>query len=231
VPFNTPALNAMLDALDDTGAFPISFVGIHQLTTAPGSGDGTPGIGTNANTGVSPEATGGSPAYARLAVVLAAAASGQKTGSSGTLTFDVPAGTYAFFGLYNHLTTNTNNYRGFIPFGGASAIKGFATVDPTLTNDQFFCVAHGMADNDRVILSPVFGETIPTGLTEGAVYFVVASAANTFKVALTQGGAAVDITATGGGEIFWQRVVPEIFGAQGQITVAANQLVLDVTGT
>jgi hypothetical protein len=229
VPFNTPALNTMLDALDES-ATQITHVAIHQLTTAPGS-DGTPGIGTNAATGASPEATGGSPAYARQAVTWGAAASGQKTGSSGTLTFDVPAGTYAFFGLYNASTGNTNNYRGYIPFGGASALKGFATVDTTLTNDQFLSVGHGMADNDRVILSPVFGETIPTGLTDGAVYFVVASAANTFKVSNTLGGAAVDITATGGGEVYWQRVVPEVFAAQGQITVAANQLVLDITGT
>lgn len=230
MPFNTVMLNLMLEANDEGLATGTDFIGIHQLTTAPGA-DGTPGIGTNANTGASPEATGGSPAYARIAVVWGAAASGQKTGSSGTLTFDVPAGTYAFFGMYNAVTGNTNNYNGYIPFGGASALKGFASVDTTLTNDQFFSVAHGMADNDRVILSPVFGETIPTGLTDGAVYFVVASAANTFKVSNTLGGAAVDITATGGGEVYWQRVVPEVFGAQGQITVAANQLVLDLNGT
>lgn len=230
MPFNTVALNVMLDALDES-ATQITHIAIHQLTTAPGSGDGTPGTGTNAATGASPEATGGSPAYARQAATWAAAASGQKTGSSGTLTFDVPAGTYAFFGLYNASTGNTNNYRGFIPFGGASALKGFASVDTTLTNDQFLSVGHGMSDGDRVILSPVFGETIPTGLTDGAVYYVVSSATNTFKVSLTNGGAAVDITATGGGEVYWQRVVPEVFAAQGQITVAANQLVLDNTGT
>lgn len=228
MPFNTAALNVMLDALDES-ATQITHIAIHQLTTAPGSGDGTPGTGTNAGTGASPEATGGS--YARQAVTWGAAASGQKTGSSATLTFDVPAGTYAFFGMYNALTGNTSNYRGFIPFGGATALKGFASVDTTLTNDQLLSVGHGMADGDRVILSPVFAETLPTGLTEGAVYYVVASATNTFKVALTAGGAAVDITAVGGGEVFWQRVVPEVFAAPGQITVAANQLVLDNTGT
>lgn len=231
MPFNTPALNTMLDALDEANAFGVKFVAIHQLTTAPGSGDGTPGIGTNAATGASPEATGGSPAYARVASTFGAAASGQKTGSSGTLTFDVPAGTYAFFGMYNASTGNTSNYLGYIPFGGASALKGFASVDTTLTNDQFRSVAHGMTDGDRVILSPVFGEAIPTGLTDGAVYFVVGSTTDTFKVSTTSGGSAVDITATGGGEIYWQRVVPEVFAAQGQITVAANQLVLDITGT
>jgi hypothetical protein len=217
MPFNPTALNVMLDALDES-ATQITHIGIGNLTD--------PGTGTNyAGT----EATGGSPAYARQAVVWGAAASGLKTGSSGILTFDVPAGTYGFFLYFNASTGNTSNYRGYAPFGGASALKGFASTDPTLTNDQFFSVAHGMADGDRVQLFNVFAETIPTGITEGTVYFVVSSATNTFKVSSTLGGAAVDVTALAGGEVYWQRVVPEVFGAQGQITVAANALVLDAT--
>jgi hypothetical protein len=35
---------------------------------------------------------------------------------------------------------------------------------------------------------------------------------------------------TGQGELFWQTVVPETFGSQGQVTVAAGALVLDATG-
>lgn len=215
MPFNDPAKNVMLDALDES-ATQITHVGIHTLTD--------PGTGTNANAG---EATGGSPAYARQAVTWAAAASGAKS-NSGTLTFDVPAGTYGFFTFWNASTGNTNNYRGYAPFGGST--KGFFSVDTTLSNDQLFSVAHGLADNDRVMLFNVFAETLPTGLTEGTVYYVVSSATNTFKVSTTQGGSAVDITAVGGGEGFFQKVVPEVFGAQGQITVAASALTLDATG-
>lgn len=217
MPFNVTAQNVMLDALDES-ATQITHVGLHTLTD--------PGTSTNANAG---EATGGSPAYARQAVVWGAAASGQKS-NTGALTFDVPAGTYAFFTLWNASTGNTSNFRGFIPFGGASALKGFGTIDPTLTNDQVFSPGHGMADGDRVMLFNTFGETLATGLTEGTIYFVVSSAANTFKVSLTLGGAAVDITALGGGEVFWQRVVPEVFAAQGQVTAAVAALVLDATG-
>lgn len=216
MPFNDAAKNVALDALDES-VTQITHVGIHTLTD--------PGTGTNANSG---EATGGSPAYARQAVTWGAASGGQKS-NTGSLTFDVPSGTYGFFTLYNASTGNTNNYRGYIPFGGASAVKGFFSVDTTLTNDQLLSVAHGLADNDRVMLFNVFSETLPTGVSEGTIYFVVNSAANTFKVSTTQGGAAVDITAVGGGEGFFQRVVPEVFGAQGQITVAAAALVLDAT--
>jgi len=212
MPFNTTELNNFL------GATTITHIGIGNLTD--------PGTGTNyAGT----EATGGSPAYARQAVTWGTAASGLRTGSSGILTFDVPAGTYGFFLYFNASTGNTGNFRGYAPFGGATALKGFASTDPTLTNDTFFSVAHGMADGDRVQLFNVFAETIPGGITEGTVYFVVNSATNSFKVSTTSGGAAVDVTALNGGEVYWQRVVPETYNSQGQITVAANALVLDGT--
>ena len=68
---------------------------------------------------------------------------------------------------------------------------------------------------------------MPAGLTEGTVYFVVGAATDTFQLALTSGGAAIDIT--GIGELFFQKVIPEVFASQGQITVAAAALVLDAT--
>lgn len=216
MPFNTTAKNVALDALDES-ATQITHIGVHTLTD--------PGTGTNAAAG---EATGGSPAYARQAVTWGAAASELKA-NTGALTFDVPAGTYAFFTFYNHVSTNSGNYRGYIPFGGASAVKGFATVDTTLTNDQFLAPSHGMSDTDRVMVFNAFGGTIPVGLTEGTVYFVVSSATNTFKISTTSGGAAVDITGLGNGLVFYQRVVPEVFASQGQITAAIGALVLDAT--
>jgi hypothetical protein len=215
MPLNLPAKNVALDGLDESIAAGIDFVG---LFTAADPGTGTDFTGT--------EASGGSPAYARQAVTWGAAASGQKS-NTGTITFDVAAGTYAFVGFFNAVTGNTNNFLGYAPINGS--VKGFASVDTTLTNDQFLSVGHGLADNDRVQLFNVFAESLPTGITEGTLYFVVSSAANTFKVSLTQGGAAVDITATGGGEAFFQKVIPETFASQGQITIAAGALVLDAT--
>lgn len=219
MPFNDASKNTMLDSLDESVAGSITHIGIHTLTD--------PGTGTNANAG---EATGGSPPYQRQAVTWGAAASGQKTNTS-SLTFDVPAGTYGFFTLWNNVSGNTDNYRGHIPFGGANAIRGFFSTDPTLANDALLSVAHGMSDGDRVQLFNVFSEALPTGtgLTEGAILYVVSSTANSFKVSTTQGGGAIDITALGGGEGYFQRVVPETFGAQGQVTVAASALVLDLT--
>jgi hypothetical protein len=216
MPFNDTGKNTMLDALDEAVTAGIKYVGIHTLAD--------PGTATTANAG---EATGGTPAYARQAVTWGASSAGQKSNTGG-LTFDVPAGTYGYFTYWNASTGNlAGNYQGYAPFGGS--VKGFFSTDTNLANDQLFSVAHGLADGDRVMLFNVFAETLPTGLAEGTIYFVVGSATNTFKVSTTSGGAAVDITALGGGEGFWQKVVPEVFGAQGQITVAVGALVLDAT--
>lgn len=222
MPFNDAAKNVALDALDES-VTQITHVAVHTLVTAPPT-DTTPGTGTNA---AATEATGGSPAYARQAVTWGAASGGLKS-NTGTLTFDVPAGTYGFFGLYNASTGNTNNFRGYIPFGGATAIKGFCTVDAAdVTANTITSAAHGLVNTDRVIFYNVFAESLPAGITEGGAYFVVGATTDTFQISLTSGGAAVDLT--GIGEAYFQKVVPEVFGAQGQITVAAAALVLDAT--
>ena len=218
MPFNLTAKNVMLDALDES-VTQITHVGVLAAGTAPGQGTNHAGV----------EATGGSPAYARQAVTWGAAASEVKS-NTGALTFDVPAGTYGYFAYFNALTGNTSNFRGFAPFGGATPLKGFGVVDPTVANDAIFSDAHGLANGDRVIVYNVFGTALATGLTEGTEYFVVSAATDSFKVSLTSGGAAVDITAVGGGELYFERIVPEVFASQGQITVAVGALVLDLTG-
>lgn len=127
------------------------------------------------------------------------------------------------------MTGNTGNYLGYAPFGG-STVKGFGEVDSTgVTNDTITSSGHGLTTDDRVVVFNVFAESIPTGLTEGTVYFVLASGLTTdvFKVATTSGGAAVNITAQG--ELYFHKVVPEVFAGQGQITVAIGALVLDAT--
>lgn len=219
--FNVAGQN---DALSGGIGNAITHIGVNTLVTAPPT-DTTPGSGATA---AATEATGGSPAYARLAVTWAAPASGQRS-NSGALTFDVPAGTYGFLTFWTAFTGNSGTqYRGYAPINGS--IKGFGTVDAAdLTANTITSGAHGLANGDRVIVFNVFGETIPGGLTEGAAYFVVGVTTDTFQVALTSGGAAVDL-ATTQGELFFQKVIPEVFGAQGQITVAAGAIVLDGTG-
>lgn len=227
MPLNSLSQNVALDGLDEAIAAGIKFVGINTLTTAPPT-DTTPGTGATA---AATEATGGTPAYARVAVVWGAAAAGTKS-NTGALTFDVPAGTYGFFTFWNTATLNTGTeYRGYAVFGGATPKKGFGTVDATgITNNTITSNGHGLVANDRVILFNVVGETIPGGLTEGAAYYVISTGltADVFSVSNSLGGAAFDLVTTQG-EVYFEKVVPEVFAGQGQITAAIGALVLDAT--
>lgn len=173
------------------------------------------------------EATGGSPAYARQAVTWAAAASGARA-SSGAVTFDVPAGTYHVIGFWSALSAGT--HYGWAPINGFSSY-GFGTVDANgVTNDLITSNGHGLVAGDAVIFDGVFAEALPTGLNATALWYVISTGLTTdaFKVSTTAGGAAVNIT--GQGELFWQKIVPETFASQGQISVASGQVVLDATG-
>lgn len=78
-----------------------------------------------------------------------------------------------------------------------SAIQGpFTAID---AGDLITIPGHTLAVNERVAFYPAFGSALPTGLTEGTIYWVVSVAGNDITVSTTQGGAAVNITAAGDG--------------------------------
>lgn len=58
---------------------------------------------------------------------------------------------------------------------------------------------HTLAVNERVAFYPAFGSSLPTGVTEGTIYWVITVSGNDITVSTTQGGAALDITAAGDG--------------------------------
>ena len=209
MPYNDVAKNAFL-----TGGLDITHVGVHTLVD--------PGTGTTANAG---EASGGS--YARQACSLATAAGGARA-SSGALVIPVPAGTYGFLTYWNAATGNTTQYRGHSPMGGTNNLRGFFSAE-SLASDNLSSRAHGLSNGDRIQLFNVFAESLPTGLTEGTIYYVVGAATDAFQVSTTLGGSAVDVTAMAGGEGFWQRIVPETYNTAGEITVAIGAIVHDLT--
>ncbi len=73
----------------------------------------------------------------------------------------------------------------------------FVDGDVTPGTDVIAETAHGMANGDPVRLSTT--GTLPAGLELLIDYFVVEKNDDDFKLSLTSGGAAVDITAAAGG--------------------------------
>lgn len=183
-------VNAMLDAIV------MDLASLHTAYSASGAN----------------EVTGGSPAYAKKAITMAAAAARARSASTAPV-FDVPVTTVRFIGLWTNAGTV---FRGMFANGGTE--KGFQ-VD--LTNNKILCEVHGLVDNDKVVF---YGGTVPTGLTEGTVYFVVGNTAadpDTFQASLTLGGAAIDLTGQPAAQCKFSKIVEEAFAAQGTFTVSS----------
>jgi hypothetical protein len=65
-----------------------------------------------------------------------------------------------------------------------------STADVDDATETITIANHGYANNDKV----TFSGTLPTGLTSGTDYYVINRTSNTFQVALTVAGPAVDLT-------------------------------------
>jgi hypothetical protein len=168
------------------------------------------------------EVTGGTPAYARQAIAWAAASAGSKA-ITGTETFDVPATTVRCVATWSAVTAGTMN--SWSP-AGASARRAFSVDSAGVTNNDLFSPAHGLAANDRVLFWATIGSGLPTGLSEDTEYFVISTGLTTdaFRVSTSQGGAAVDLTAIGDGDV--QKYTAEVFAAQGTYQVSAYSVSL-----
>ena len=64
----------------------------------------------------------------------------------------------------------------------------------------------GLAVNDNIAFFAAAGSALPTGITEGTVYFVKTVSGNDITISTTSGGATLDITAAGDGTAY--RITP-----------------------
>lgn len=97
------------------------------------------------------------------------------------------------------------------------------TVFVGLASDTITSIAHGLAVDDPVVFLPAFGNALPTGITEGTIYYVkTAPDADTFTVSATVGGATLNITAAGAGIV--QLITPYVIttGATPTLTTATS---------
>lgn len=78
-----------------------------------------------------------------------------------------------------------------------SALQTF-TADAS--TDVITCASHGFNDGDQVRVESA--GTLPAGLSDTTLYYVISSTASTFKVSTTKGGSQVDITDAGTGTFY-----------------------------
>jgi hypothetical protein len=207
MPFSNAAKNLMLDHLcaATAGAGQITHVSLH---------DGDPGD-TGAN-----EISGGS--YARKAIAHGTGASGGSISHDGTdPVIDVPAAkTILYVGFWSAITTGT--FYGYAPINGG-AVDGVG--QGLNTGDIIEAPAHGLSDDDRVYFQAPVGGTLPTGIAAGTLYHVISGTTDTFQVSATQGGGAVVITVDG--QVYFQKVIPEVFAGAGTYTLDQSTLKLE----
>lgn len=198
MPYLTAGANVMLDAL---GAL-MTHVG--AFTDFPADS----GAGSN-------EVSGGS--YARQAISYDAAASKSKAkASSPSVSIPIPAGTTVYF-LGGFSASSAGTAYKYSPINGGS-VKGVGS--GANSGDVITSYAHGLVNTDRVFLYKANNESLPTGYSEGLLYFVVNKTTDTFQVSLTSGGSAVTISADG--ELAFQKVVGETFASAGTLDVSAD---------
>lgn len=155
-------------------------------------------------------------AYARLSVTnnatnWPAASSGQKQ-NGAALTFATPTpagwGDVHALGIYDASTSGNLLY--WLDLLAAEKPCTVTSATPAVVT----CPAHGFVSGDKIKFSSVPGISIPTGLTDGAYYFVITAGLTTdaFEISLTSGGSAINTTGSGGGKV----------GKDQTVTVNAN---------
>jgi hypothetical protein len=155
------------------------------------------------------EVTGGSPAYVRPAVTLTPASGGSRS-LSASVTADVPPCTVSWVGFFGGTL-----FVGCAPNGGATP-KNFMAI---ASSDLVYSAGHGWADGQTIAF---FNGTPPGGLTEGTTYFVRDSTTDTFKVAATGGGAAINLTSSSSFGCVVAAISETVYGSQSthQLTAA-----------
>jgi hypothetical protein len=113
--------------------------------------------------------------------------------------------------------------------GGSMLARCWLGPDPpriftATTADVFTAPGHGRANDDRAAVLATPGATLPTGVSEGTLYWVVGVSGDTFQLSTTQGGGAINLTAAGSG--FVKKVVPKTVASGENLSFPASSVII-----
>lgn len=107
----------------------------------------------------------------------------------------------------------------YIPHPKRLLIRTFLDASVTVGSDLITISGHGFSDGQLVRLATT--GVLPAGLSGDVSYYVVNATSTTFKLSLTLGGSAVDITAAAGGGTHTISSIPLIPRARRQLLMNA----------
>lgn len=203
---------AIANFADNAAASPNTQIFLAAMTGEPGAA-GTASTGEASYTG-----------YARPSVARTA---GGFTCSSGTVTLVANAS----FGACTAGTATLTHWVTTTASSGASKILHRGVFGSrqgpftATTADVITIPGHTMIVDDRVAFYAPSGTTLPTGITEGTVYWVKTVSGADITISTTQGGATLDITAVGDGLAF--RVVPIAVSSGVTPQLASGQIIFE----
>lgn len=153
------------------------------------------------------EASGGG--YSRQAITFATAAGEVRTG--GSVTFNVAAGTYRWVTGWGGSTCK------FVVPNGGSPKEFFALASA----DLIYCASHGYSDGQTIVF---YGNTPPAPLVAGTTYYTRDCTTDSFKVAATAGGAAIDITTAGSSGCMVSKITEQTYASADTHTISSSTL-------
>jgi len=201
------AENKVMDAIFNSTSFSVTgdpYISLHTADPAE----------TGAN-----EAAGGS--YARQQVPFGSSSGGVVSNTSAVNWTLMPASTIVAVGVWDAVTAGNCLWTGWL----STVVRVFDVNAAALAGDTINSETHGFTTDDRVVFNSEFaGLGMPTGITAGTLYFVLASGltADVFKISTTSGGSAVDLTAAGNGIVY--KVVPKVLSLNDTFQIASGQL-------
>ena len=165
------------------------------------------------------ELSGGSPAYARLAVTWGSAASNSMSLTGTPYSFNVPASsTVEFIGFWDSLSGG--NFEAMFPAGNATA---YAFSAPSATS-TLLAPGSAYAATQPVVVFVTGGATLPAGLTAGTIYYIVSPSSDSFQLSATSGGSAITLTGDGSGIV--QAITSEVFSGAGDYSLSSGSVSL-----
>jgi hypothetical protein len=144
-----------------------------------------------------------------------AAASSRIKGLAATTTITIGSGvTVSWLGVWD---STGATFKGMFPNQGSD----YTFQLDVATNNRVYVEGNTFVNGDNVVFH---NGTAPTGLTTGTAYFVVGATAadpDYFQVALTSGGAAIDITGQHSSGCVVSKVVNEVFASAGNLNITS----------
>lgn len=199
---------AIANIADNAATSPLTNIFIAAHTADPGAA-GTQSTSEAAYTG-----------YARASV---ARTTGGFTCSNGTVTLVANAS----FGACTAGTATLTHWSTGVASSGATKVLHRGVFGSRLgpftgaTSDTITIPGTTLAVDDRIAFYATSGSSLPTGLTEGTVYFVKTASGADITVATTSGGTTVDITVAGDGLAYKVTPIAVSSGVTPQLAAGA----------